>query len=77
MVSTEVTKCTVNSKMASHKYDNPYAKFKIHDTATVHQYHMLRKKLEGVLHDPPEFELVISLPSKVKVEAAVSLPQLS
>ena len=76
-VCAEVLRCSVNTKPASFKYDNPYAKFQIHDTATVHQHHMLRKKLEGVLHDPPEFELVITLPSKVKVEAAVSLPTIS
>jgi transcription initiation factor TFIID subunit 2 len=53
------------------KYDNPYSKIHIHKTATVHQHAMLRKKIEGALHDPPEFELVITLPSKVRIEAAV------
>ncbi|KAA8893277.1 hypothetical protein FN846DRAFT_547784 [Sphaerosporella brunnea] len=67
----EITKCTINGKTAPQvKYDNPYSKIKIHDTATVHQHGMLRKKIEGVLHDPPEFELVVTLPSKLKIEAA-------
>jgi transcription initiation factor TFIID subunit 2 len=54
------------------KYTEPYGNFKIHNTANVHQHHMLRKKLEGVLHDPPEHELIITIPSKVKIEAPVS-----
>lgn len=67
-------KCSINGRTASQvKYNEPYANFKIHDTATVHQHHMLRKKLEGVLHDPLEHELVITIPSKVRIEPAVSV----
>jgi transcription initiation factor TFIID subunit 2 len=66
-----VIKCSINGRSVSQiKYDEPYAGFKIHKSATVHQHHMLRKRLEGVLNDPPEFELVITIPSKVKIEQA-------
>jgi len=71
---TDIVICTVNGKAASQvKYDDPYSLFKIHGSATVHQHHMLRKRLDGVLHDPPEFELVIALPPSVRIEPAVSI----
>jgi hypothetical protein len=76
--NADVTKCTINGKTAVlAKYDDPYANFKIHSSATVQQHHMLRKKLDGVLHDPPEFELVISIPNKVRIEPAVCLLRAS
>jgi hypothetical protein len=72
LASADITKCTINGRPAPQvKYDNPYSKIQIHQTATVHQHEMLRKKIEGALHDPPEFELIVTLPSKVKIEAAV------
>lgn len=66
-----VNKCTVNGKNASYSYADPYKNFKIHVNATVHQHHQLQKKLDGVLHDPPEHELMITLPSRVRIEASV------
>lgn len=69
----EITKCLVNGKSPSVAYTEPYSNFKIHSTATVHQYHQLTKKLDGALSDPPEHELIINLPPKVKIEPAVSV----
>lgn len=65
----KITKCLVNGKSPSLTYKEPYSSFKIHDTATVHQHHQLMKKLDPALSDPPEHELVIHLPPKVKIES--------
>lgn len=71
--TTGIKKCTVNNRTVSQtRHDEPYSNFKIHDTATIHQHHMFRKKIEGVLHDPPEHELIITLPTKFRIEPAVS-----
>ncbi|KAL7273994.1 Transcription initiation factor TFIID subunit 2 [Rhizina undulata] len=65
-----IRKCTVNGRTPHVAYNDPYSNFRMHATATIHQHHMLRKKMEGVLHDPPEHELIITLPSKIKIEPA-------
>ncbi|KAI5798933.1 hypothetical protein EDC01DRAFT_743499 [Geopyxis carbonaria] len=66
----KIIKATVNGKPVYHiKHNEPYNKFKIHNTSTVYQHQMLRRKLDGVLHDPPDHELVITLP-KMKIEPA-------
>lgn len=72
-VNAEITKCLVNGKSPSVAYTEPYSNFKIHPTATVHQHHQLMKKLDGALSDPPEHELIINLPPKVRIEPAVSV----
>ncbi|TGZ83661.1 hypothetical protein EX30DRAFT_88447 [Ascodesmis nigricans] len=67
----KIKKYTINGKTVSQsKYEEPYASFKIHDTATIHQHHMFQRKIQGVLHDPPEHELIITLPSKFRIEPA-------
>lgn len=68
----EITKCLVNGKSPSLIYKEPYSNFKIHETATVHQHHQLLKKVDPALNDPPDHELIINLPPKVKIEPVVS-----
>ncbi|PWW73325.1 hypothetical protein C7212DRAFT_359477 [Tuber magnatum] len=63
-----ITRCYVNGRATATQHTDPYQNFKMHETSTVHQYHQYRKKLDAVLHDPPEHELVINLPSRVKIE---------
>ncbi|KAI9758015.1 MAG: hypothetical protein M4579_003251, partial [Chaenotheca gracillima] len=58
----------VNGKGPSLKYQEPYSRFKIHPDATVHQYHQLRNKLGPALKEPPEEELVVTLPKSVHIE---------
>lgn len=71
----DILACTVNGKTAPEvEYEDPYSRFGMHTSSTVHQHELLRKKLDGVLHDPPEFELIIPLPPSVRIEPAVSHP---
>lgn len=68
-----ITRCYVNGRATATQHTDPYQNFKMHETSTAHQHHQYRKKLDAVLHDPPEHELVINLPSRVKIEPVVSL----
>jgi len=68
----EITRCYVNGRATATQHNDPYRNFKMHETSTAHQHHQYRKKLDTVLHDPPEHELVINLPSRFKIEPVVS-----
>ena len=39
-----------------------------HPSMGVHQYHLIRKKIEGQLRDPPDEELLITLPKSVHIQ---------
>ncbi|KAI9866635.1 MAG: hypothetical protein M1813_001187 [Trichoglossum hirsutum] len=58
----------INGRPPTLLYNEPYSKFKIHPTASVHQHHMLRQKLAPQLREPPEEELVVNLPKSVRIE---------
>lgn len=65
----ELKLLTVNGKPASSApYTDPYKIANLPWDAGVHQYHMLRRKLEGQLKDPPEEELIVNLPKNFKIE---------
>ncbi|KAL8815209.1 MAG: hypothetical protein Q9223_005632 [Gallowayella weberi] len=49
-------------------YEEPYSKTTLRWDAGVHQHHLLRRKIEGQLKNPPEEELVINLPKSFKIE---------
>lgn len=60
---------SVNGKpVSSAPYTDPYKNVTLPWDAGVHQYHMLRRKLEGQLKDPPEEELVVNLPKNFKID---------
>ena len=62
----------VNGKApTARQYTDPYTRLKLHDAATVNQHHMLRVRLAPLVKDPPEEELVITLPKGVKIEPTV------
>ncbi|KAI9842282.1 MAG: hypothetical protein M1837_007352 [Sclerophora amabilis] len=58
----------INGRGPTVKYQEPYARFKIHPEATVHQYHQLRQRLSPALKEPPEEELLVNLPKSVHIE---------
>jgi len=62
------TRLNINGKGPTSKNDDPYKRSKLHTKAGVHQYHLLRQKLEPQLRQPPEEELVINLPKSVRIE---------
>lgn len=68
-----LTRISVEGKGPPTKYQDPYSRLKLHDSAGVHQHHLLRQKIgpqgkspEG--KDPPEEELIITLPRGVQIE---------
>src|SRR5437773_1793898 len=52
----------INGRPPNLLYNEPYSRFKIHPTASVHQHHMLRQKLAPQLRKPQEKEQVVNLP---------------
>lgn len=59
---------TVNGKPSSYSYQDPYTHAVLPWKAGVHQHHMLRRKLEGQLKNPPERELLITFPKSVRID---------
>ena len=59
---------TVNGKPSSNSYQDPYAHAVLPWKAGVHQHHMLRRKLEGLLKNPPDRELLITFPKSVRID---------
>lgn len=65
----ELRHLSVNGKtVPSAPYTDPYKNTTLPWDAGVHQYHMLRRKLEGQLKDPPEEELIVNLPKNIRIE---------
>lgn len=65
----EIKSLSINGKTSSTTlYQDPYERAKLPWNAGVHQHHMLRRKLEGQLKDPPEEELVVNLPKNFKID---------
>lgn len=65
----EIRSLTINGKSASSApYIDPYKNATLPWDAGVHQHHMLRRKLEGQLKDPPEEELIVNLPKNFKID---------
>ena len=63
-----LTRLNVNGRGTSIKYHEPFAKARIHKSASVQQYHMLRQKIADQLKDHPEGELHVTLPKSALVE---------
>lgn len=65
----ELTRLSVNGKPSSSApYQDPYSRASLPWNAGVHQYHMLRQKVEGQLKTPPENELVVNLPKSIRID---------
>ena len=65
----ELTRLSVNGKPSSSApYQDPYSRATLPWSASVHQYHMLRQKLEGQLKSSPEEELVVNLPKSIRID---------
>ena len=60
---------TINGKSTSGiVYEDIYERVRLPWEAEVHQYHMLKERLEHSLRDQPQEELFITLPKTVKLE---------
>ncbi|KAK5200778.1 Transcription initiation factor TFIID subunit 2, partial [Cryomyces antarcticus] len=57
-----IKRLNVEGRGPSLTYNDPYASLKLHASSTVHQHHMLRRKIEPCLRDFPDEELTINLP---------------
>lgn len=65
----ELKRVSINRRPASSApYEDPYHHTTLPWNAGVHQYHMLRRKLEGQLKNPPEEELIVNLPKNFKID---------
>lgn len=62
-----INSITVEGKTANYTYDDPYEYLTPHESHGVHQHHLLKQKLEPHLRNPPEEELVITLPKGVPI----------
>lgn len=65
-----VTRLSLNTKPCSAiALTDPYKNAKLEwNAAGVHQYDMLQRKLEGHFKDPPEEELMVTLPKTFKID---------
>lgn len=67
---------SVNGKPAfSLQYEEPYSRATLPWSAGVHQYHMLQQRVEGQLKNPPEQELVITLPKNFRIDESDPLSE--
>ncbi|KZF26135.1 hypothetical protein L228DRAFT_242553 [Xylona heveae TC161] len=64
----KLKRLNVNGRGVSVKYNEPYSGYKLHGLSEVHQYHQLRQKIEPQLRNPPEEELLITLPKSLRIE---------
>lgn len=65
----ELRRLSVNRRpVSSAPYHDPYNHTTLPWDAGVHQYHMLRRKLEKQLKKPPEEELIVNLPKNFKID---------
>lgn len=65
----DLKRVTVNGKPSPNpSYQDPYTNAVLPWKAGVHQHHMLRRKLEGQLKNPPERELLINFPKSVRID---------
>ncbi|WPH02308.1 Hypothetical protein R9X50_00517000 [Acrodontium crateriforme] len=53
---------------ARFEYDDPYRRLRMPAAATSHQHEMLKEKIHKSLQPAPEPELLITLPSKLKIQ---------
>ena len=67
---TVFRRLTLNGKPCTTlSYKDPYQNAKLQwNTAGVHQYNMLQRRLQGQLKDPPEEEFEVMIPKTVKIE---------
>ncbi|KAJ9668995.1 Transcription initiation factor TFIID subunit 2 [Coniosporium apollinis] len=63
-----LTRVTVQDKAPSLTYDDPYTALDLRSSLGVQQHHILRERIEGQLRDPPEEELIITIPKSVRIE---------
>ncbi len=63
-----VKNITVDSLLPqSTQYHDPYEDLSLRPSCDVHQHHLIHGKLQSDLKPPPDGELVIALPKKVKI----------
>jgi transcription initiation factor TFIID subunit 2 len=64
-----VRNVTVEGKhpAAAVQYYDPYNGLRVRETYGVHQHHQIRENIDAALKDPPEPNLIITLPKQVRV----------
>jgi transcription initiation factor TFIID subunit 2 len=63
-----LTKININRKAPGMAYANPYDQLEVTYQATVYQYHQIAAKIEPQGRNPPDEELVLTLPRSVRIE---------
>ena len=65
----ELKRLSINGKGApTVLYEEPYGRAKLNWHAGASQFHMLRQRVEGQLRNPPEEELVVTLPKSIRID---------
>lgn len=65
----ELKRLSTNGKGApTVLYEEPYGRAKLNWHAGASQFHMLRQRVEGQLRNPPEEELVVTLPKSIRID---------
>ena len=65
----ELKRLSINGKGApTVLYEEPYGRAKLHWHAGASQFHMLRQRVEGQLRNPPEEELVVTIPKSIRID---------
>ncbi|KAK6332794.1 hypothetical protein TWF696_002817 [Orbilia brochopaga] len=65
-----ITRATINNRaVGAFKNGDPYSKWRLHDTATVKQWGMLKQRIEPLFSSNlGDDELYLSIPAKMKIE---------
>lgn len=63
-----ITEARVEGRTATFSYVDPYQKLKMRGNTTVHQHQTLRDRIDPYVKLPPQSELSVNIPSKVRIQ---------
>lgn len=63
-----ISEARIEGKPAAINYVDPYDKLKVRGNTTVHQHQNLRNKIDPYVKLPPEPELSLTIPSRVRIQ---------
>lgn len=64
------TKITINGSVCTWTHDDPYDRLALHGEGGVNQHHILAQNIANATDVPPVKELVVNIPSHIRIEKA-------